>query len=138
MRRNCFFFCLLLLFAIPIFADVITPLSYYTLPLLIPIILLEAVLLFLLFRKWFVGVKWWKAALISVFANLASSAVGLAIPLYKNRTENMMWIGLAFVLSVFIEWVLYMPFIRQKYWALFGISAIANLASYILIIALAL
>ena len=120
-----------------LFADVITPLSYYTLPLLLPVILLEAALLWLLFKKWLERIRIWKALLIAIVSNLASSLVGLAIPIYKNRTENLMWLGVAFVLSVLIEWAIYVPFIRKKPGVLLGISAIVNLASYILILALA-
>jgi len=136
MRRSGLLLFLFLILPTLLFADVITPLSYYTLPLLIPVILLESAILWLLSRKWLGGIRYWKALVIAIVSNLASSLVGLAIPLYKNRTENLMWVGLAFVLSVLIEWGIYIPFIRQKPKVLLGISGIANMASYTLIIAL--
>ena len=98
MRRTLITATLIALLPAIVSADVITPLSYYTLPLLIPIILLETILFWLLAKKWLGGMKFLKILLIVALSNIASSLLGTVIPLYKNRFHNFLWIVTAFVL----------------------------------------
>jgi len=59
--------------------------------------------------------------------------LGTFIPLYRYTAENLMWIGLAFIFSVFIEWEIYIPFFRKvniKILDLLKISFVGNLITY--------
>jgi hypothetical protein len=116
-------------------ADIITPLSYYTIPLLIPIILAEAFVCFLLVRKFQRAekVSFWKILLSVATANVVSSFVGMLIPLYKDRMANLLWIGVALVLSILIEWAVLLIFLRRKLRPvdLLAISAVMNFVSYL-------
>jgi hypothetical protein len=122
-----------LLAPLPAFSDVITPFSYRTAPLLAPIILVEAVLFQLLSRKRFkTAVRFWKSLGVVALANLASSLAGIVVPTY--RRQNLLPVCVAFVLSVLIEWLVYLPFCRKsglRRKDLFKISAVVNLATYI-------
>ena len=137
MRRSLAIVLCLSALPVIVSADVITPLSYYTLPLLIPIILLETVLFWFLAKKFLGGMKFWKALLIVAISNVVSSLIGTLIPLYKNRFRNLMLIALAYVLSVFIEWGIYFLFLRRNPRTLLWISAVVNVASYVMLLALA-
>jgi hypothetical protein len=116
-------------------ADIITPLSYYTIPLLIPIILAEAIVCFLLVRKFQRAekVSFWKILLSVATANVVSSFVGMLIPLYKDRMANLLWIGVALVLSILIEWAVLLIFLRRRLRPvdLLAISAVMNFVSYL-------
>ena len=117
-------------------ADLITPLSTMTIPLIPFIILTEAFAFWLLANKVIkVPIGFWKLILITLVANIVTSLLGTFIPLYYRHTasENLMWIGVAFVFSVFIEWGIYIPFFRKvniKILDLLKISFVGNLITY--------
>ncbi len=95
-------------------ADIITPLSFMTIPLIPFIILIEAFVFWLLANKVIkVPIGFWKLILVTLVANIVTSLLGTFIPLYKSITENLMLVGVAFVFSVFIEWGIYIPFFRK-------------------------
>ena len=97
-----------------VMADIITPLSLYTIPLIPLIILIEACVLWVWATKFVkVHVGFWKSILVTSVANMATSLLGTFIPLYKHFGENLMWIGVAFAFSVLIEWRIYLPFFRR-------------------------
>jgi len=122
-------------------ADIIIPLSSVTIPLIPFIILIEAFVFWLLANKVIkVPIGFWKLILVTLVANLVTSLLGtfVFIPLYRNITENLIWIGIAFVFSVFIEWGVYIPFFRKvsiKIFDLLKISFVGNLISYAIILA---
>jgi len=67
-------------------------------------------------------------------ANLGTSLLGTFIPLYKYAGENLMWIVVAFVMSVLMEWLVYIPFLSEEKLnkkQLFVLSLGANLVTYI-------
>jgi len=115
-------------------ADLITPLSMMTIPLIPFIILIEAFAFWLLANKVIkVPIGFWKLILITLVANIVTSLLGTFIPLYRYTAENLMWIGVAFVFSVFIEWGIYIPFFRKvniKILDLLKISFVGNLITY--------
>ncbi len=118
-------------------ADIITPLSFMTIPLIPFIILIEAFVFWLLANKVIkVPIGFWKLILVTLVANIVTSLLGTFIPLYKSITENLMLVGVAFVFSVFIEWGIYIPFFRKvniKIFDLLKISFIGNLITYVII-----
>jgi len=117
-------------------ADLITPLSTRTIPLIPFIILIEAFAFWLLANKVIkVPIGFWKLILITLVANIVTSLLGTFIPIYYGYTgaENLMWIGVALVFSVFIEWGIYIPFFRKvniKILDLLKISFVGNLITY--------
>ncbi|MBM3233327.1 hypothetical protein FJZ18_04140 [Candidatus Pacearchaeota archaeon] len=137
MEKKFLFITLLAFLFIPklVSADIIIPLSFMTVPLIPFIILIEAFVFWLLVNKWIkVQTGFWKLILVVLVANLVTSLLGTFVPLYRYTAENLMWIGVAFVFSIFIEWGLYIPFFRKaniKIFDLLKISFIVNLATYI-------
>ena len=115
-------------------ANIITPLSSMTIPLIPFIILIEAFAFWLLANKVIkVPIGFWKLVLITLVANIVTSLLGNFIPLYRHTAENLMGIGVAFVFSVFIEWGIYIPFFRKvniKILDLLKISFVGNLITY--------
>jgi hypothetical protein len=115
-------------------ADVIVPLSTYTIPLIPFITLIEAFIFWVLAKKVIkVPIGFWKLILVTLVANIATSLLGTFIPLYKSATQNLMFIGIAFIFSVFIEWGIYILFFRKvniKILDLLQISFVVNLISY--------
>jgi hypothetical protein len=115
-------------------ADMITPLSVLTIPLIPFIILIEAFVFWLLANKVIkVPIDFWKLILVTLVANIVTSLLGTFIPLYRYTAENLMLIGIAFVFSVFIEWGIYIPFFRKvniKISDLLKISFVGNLVTY--------
>ena len=120
---------------VPAAADVITPLSYVTVPLLPVIIIVEALVFLLLSRKWLhVPVGFWKVLGVMAVANLVTSLLGTFVPIYRYAGENVFWIGVAFVLSVVVEWGVYIALFRElrtRRWGALILSVGANLATYV-------
>ncbi len=135
--QNKIILALLALFLLPqvVFADVITPLAYITLPAIPLIILAESLYLYFVLRKRLsFKNKGLKITLIVSLANLTTSLFGTFIPLYKYSAENLIWILVAYFLTVFIEWLIYLPFFRKENLTkgqLLKYSAWANLITYI-------
>jgi len=115
-------------------ADVIIPLSFFTIPLIPLIVIIEAVIFWEIANKNIkVPIGFWKLTLVTFIANIVTSLVGIIIPTYKYTSTNLILIGVAFALSVFIEWGIYIPFFRKvtiKIIDLLRISFFANLITY--------
>ena len=115
-------------------ADVIIPLSFLTIPLIPLIVIIEAVIFWEIANKNMkVPIGFWKLILVTFIANIVTSLLGIIIPTYKYTSTNLIWIGVAFALSVFIEWGIYIPFFRKvtiKIIDLLRISFLANLITY--------
>jgi len=73
---------------------------------------------------------------IVLMANLASSTAGSFFQFYKYRLENLITLGIAFVLSIIIEWLVYMIYFilqrRKKVVELLNICIIGNMATYLI------
>lgn len=73
---------------------------------------------------------------IVLVANLASSAAGSFFWIYKYQMENLITISIAFVLSIIIEWLVYIIYFliqrRKKVFELLNICIIGNLATYLM------
>jgi hypothetical protein len=73
---------------------------------------------------------------IVFLANLASSAAGSFFQFYKYRLENLITLGIAFVLSIIIEWLVYIIYFllqkRKKILELLNICIIGNVATYLI------
>jgi len=73
---------------------------------------------------------------IVTLANLASSAAGSFFHFYKYRLENLITLGIAFVLSIIIEWLVYIAYFilqkRKKVIELLNICIIGNVATYLI------
>lgn len=121
-----------------VLADVITPLSYMTIPLIPLIVLIEAFVFWLLVNKVIkVRIGFWKLILVALIANIVTSLLGTFIPLYRYAAGNLILIGVAFVFSVFIEWEIYIPFFRKvniKIFNLLKISFVGNLITYAILV----
>ena len=115
-----------------VFADIITPLSLVTIPLIPGIVLVEFIV-FWIARK----INKFDAKLYLLFvavfvANVTTSFMGTIFPLYKSAVQNTMFVGIAFILSVLVEWGIYELFFRKKINVLnlFLISLIGNMLTY--------
>jgi hypothetical protein len=73
---------------------------------------------------------------IVLVANLASSVTGFFFQFYKYRLENLITLSLAFVLSIIIEWLVYIIYFllqkRKKVFELLNICIIGNVATYLI------
>jgi hypothetical protein len=73
---------------------------------------------------------------IVLVANLASSVAGFFFQFYKYRLENLITLGIAFVLSIIIEWLVYIIYFifqrRKKVIELLNICIIGNVATYLI------
>jgi len=116
-------------------ADVITPLSYVTVPFLPVIILIEALVFLILARKWLrVAVGFRRVLRVMALANVVTSFAGTVVPLYRYVATNLAWIAAAFLASVLIEWVIYLPFFRRarlRKRSLLALALATNLATYV-------
>ncbi len=121
-----------------VLADVITPLSLYTMPIIPFIILIEACVLWVWADKFVkVHVGFWKSILVTSVANMATSLLGTFIPLYKFLDENLKWIGVAFAFSVLIEWGIYLPFFRRARMGtsdLLSAALVGNIITYAIVV----
>lgn len=143
-----------------VLADIMTPISQTSLPLFSTITLIEAFVFWLFINKIFkVKVGFWKSLLIIFVANIITSLIGTFIPYvpfghHASTVESTDYIlpsaplivqlifpfiawGLYFVLSVFIEWAVYIQFLKKtiaKKSDLLKISFVANFVTYALLI----
>ena len=71
-----------------------------------------------------------------LMANLASSVAGSFFQFYKYRLENLIILGIAFVLSILIEWLVYIIYFltqrKKKALELLNICIIGNVATYLM------
>lgn len=127
-----------------VLANVITPLSAYTIPLIPLIVLVEAVVFWLLASKVMkIKVGFWKIIWAVLTANIATSLLGTFIPFSLvlpyfpyGYNSDLIWIGIAFVLSVFVEWGIYIPFFKRiniNASNLIAISLAGNFITYALL-----
>ena len=137
--KNCLLFSILtyLLLLKVASADIALPLSFYTIPLIPVIVLIEVFIFWLVANKVKnISIGFWKLVLIIFIANIVTSLLGTFIPLYRFIIENLIWIGVAFILSVIIEWIIYLLFFRKssiRILDLLTISFFGNFFSYVLL-----
>jgi hypothetical protein len=116
-------------------ADILTPLSYFTVPLLPVIIIVEALVFLLASRKWLrVKIGFRRILIAMVVANFVTSLLGTFIPLYKYVVGNLLWIAIALFLSVIVEWAICIPFFRRfrlRRLSLLALCSMTNLATYV-------
>ena len=124
-------FCLIFTVEV-VSADVIFPLSFVTLPFF-PLILVIEVLVFVVYVKCILAKTGLdislKRAFLTVFtANLASSAVGLIFPtLHDSLTLTILS---ALLLSIIVEFFVYVMLLRIRKLELLKLSSLTNFASY--------
>lgn len=140
-----------------VLADMITPLSEVTFPLIPVITLIEAFIFWLFINKIFkVQVGFWKSLLITFVANIVTSLIGTFIPfenpfIYESHVVDALpptttgliiiisriaW-GIIFILTVLIEWVVYIIMLKKttaRKIDLLKISFVANFVTYALIL----
>ncbi|MBW6481405.1 MAG: hypothetical protein K0B37_18425 [Bacteroidales bacterium] len=140
MGNKCLFLIIFTILLSPHLAsaDVIVPLSSLTIPLIPLIVLIEAVIFWeIANKKIMVPIDFEKIILVTFIANIVTSLLGNFLPSCKYISENLIWIGVAFILSVFIEWGIYIPFFRKvaiKIIDLLIISFAGNLITYVIVI----
>lgn len=117
-------------------ADVILPFSFVTIPFYPLFLIVELILFWLLANRVFsIKVSFWKSLLIVAVANIVTSLMGTFIPSYRDFTGPILT---AFILSVIVEFGIYLLFFIKKDVKrinLFWISGLVNLVSYILLFA---
>jgi HEAT repeat protein len=101
---------------------------------------IEAVFFWLFAAKFFnCRINFWWILLVTFFANVAATFGSVVITfnvLYRIHAENLLIIGLTFVITVLIEWCVYLLLFHRKipgFTRLLKISFGANVISYILI-----
>jgi len=122
-----------LLFIPLISADIIMPIGWSMLDitLIIGIIVIETILFWLILNKNKVKVGPWKSLLIIAIANIITSTIGIMVPIYRTL---IYFILVVFILSVIIEWGVYLLFFLQNKnikVKLFLASVIVNVVSYL-------
>jgi len=122
-------------------ADLIVPLAYATVPLLPVVVVVEALVFLLASRKAFgVRIGLGRILIAMLVANVASSLLGVALPLSSYAAGNLIVIAIALLLSIVVEWVVCLPFFgrqRLRRSRLLVLCVLTNLSTY-LPIALAL
>jgi hypothetical protein len=123
-------FCLILIIGVAS-ADVIFPLTFVTLPFF-PFILVIEILVFVVYVRFVLAGKGIEISLKSVFlavftANLVSSAVGLIFPSHDSFAVTVLF---AFLLSIVVEFFVYIAFFRIRKLELLKLSFLTNFTSY--------
>jgi len=140
LKRNYFILSILAFLLLPevVSADVAWPLSIYTIPLIPVIVLIEALIFWSIANKVLkVRIGFWKIILVTLIANIITSLLGTLIPLSRFTVDNFIWIGVTFVFSVLIEWVIYILFFKKviiKNLDLLAISLAGNAITYALLV----
>ncbi len=129
----------LLFFPLLVSADLIIPFSIYTFSFFPYIILSETLVFWLLANKVIkVPIGIWRLLLITLVANLLTSFLGTFIPLHKvTRSDLRLVTAIAFLPTVLIEYLIYIPFLRKfkiTTLNLLYISFVVNLVSYTLLV----
>lgn len=139
-KKNYFVLSILVFLLLPevVSADVAWPLSIYTIPLIPVIVLIEALVFWLIANivlKDQIG--FWKIILVILIANIITSLLGTFIPLSRFTIDNFIWIGVTFLFSVLIEWVIYLQLFKKiiiKNLDLLAISFVGNAITYTLLV----
>lgn len=134
MKSKLLLIITLMLILLPkiVFADIITPLSMMTIPLIPGIVLLEFIVFWIARKIIKFDAKLYILFVAVFVANTVTSILGTVFPLYKSAAENMMAVAAAFVMSVLIEWAVYELFFRKKIKVLplFAVSLGGNIITY--------
>ncbi len=115
-------------------AIIVTPLSIMTLPILPVIVIIEIFIFWLSANKIYktkISLK--KITKIIVLSNIITLLLSTCFSIGHYPTVNVMSVGLAFVFAVFIEWHIYIWFLKKDhihYLSLLRISYYANLITY--------
>ena len=132
MKKLIFLVSFLLLLLPFISADVIVPFSLQTIFFFPFILVVEVIVFWLLSNKVFkINVNFWKSLLIILAANVVTSFIGTFI-LYDYL--NFVILLIAFILSVFVEFGVYLLFFikkKIKKISLLWISLVANFLTYL-------
>jgi len=138
MKRLLLGLALSLLLIPFISADLIVPVGWRILntTIIVGIIIIETILFWLLSIKFFkIKVGFWKSLLVVAIANIVISFIGYFVSMSFSINKLIYFILIAFILSVVIEWGIYLLFflnrknVKKK---LFYVSLIVNIVSYIL------
>jgi hypothetical protein len=140
IKKNYFVSSILVFLLLPevVSGDVAWPLSIYTIPLIPVIVLIEALVFWLIANivlKDQIG--FWKIILVILIANIITSLLGTFIPLSRFTIDNFIWIGVTFLFSVLIEWVIYLQLFKKiiiKNLDLLAISFVGNTITYTLLV----
>ena len=140
IKKNYFVLSILVFLLLPevVSADVAWPLSIYTIPLIPVIVLIEALVFWLIANKVLkVQIGFLKIILVTFIANIITSLLGTFIPLSIFTIDNFIWVGVTFLFSVLIEWVIYLLLFKKviiKNLELLAISLIGNVITYALLV----
>jgi len=107
--------------------SILTPLTLVIAILYIAIVLIDAFVIWMFTAK--AGVSFWKSLLGSLLANITTAVMGLFIGLNSNSKSNLIWFGIAIIVNILIEWLIYTPFFKKNNVSskrLFVISLISN------------
>ena len=78
-----------------------------------------------------------KIILVTLITNIITSLLGTFIPLSIFNIDNFIWIGVTFLFSVLIEWVIYLQLFKKiiiKNLDLLAISFVGNAITYTLLV----
>jgi|GEM_PF-1655780 hypothetical protein len=118
-----------------VFADLYLPLSFVTLPLFIPIVFLEAFIIWLyIIKRLKKRVTYNRAVGVSLCANSVTSLLGTFIPVEDIVSNRLIWLVFAYIGSIFVEWALFHFLLKKQSIAAtdqFILSSYANAASYL-------
>lgn len=126
-------------------ANIAAPFSEAIVLLFPLIVLVEGIVFWILAKKWLkVKLGFWKSVLLVLIANIATSLIGTAysVFMYDLYIEYSLFMLLAFIASVLIEWGIYIPIFKMKMLKtikisnkhLLLLSLYVNTASYLLMI----
>ena len=120
-------------------ADIeIFSLSVFLFPFLPGMFLIDAlVFYFLANRKFRLAVPLWKIFTLVLLANGFSAVIGYFIPVSHHKINSAMWALLFLIITVILEWALYLPFFQRKKVTsdhLLIISFTGNIITFLLIV----
>ncbi len=113
--------------------SILTPLTLIIAPFLIAGFFIETFIFWMFTGK--TGVGFWKSVVAVFTANATTAFMLFFISFNTNNETNLLWYSIAFALSVFVEWIVFIPFFYTKEthgFKLLLISFIANLITFIL------
>lgn len=91
---------------------VLTSLTLIITFLYIAIVLIDAFVIWMFTGK--TGVSFLKSFVGALLANITTAVLGFFIGLGSDSKINLIWFGIAIIVNIFIEWLIYIPFFQKN------------------------
>lgn len=115
--------------------SILTPITLIIALLYIAIILIDAFVIWMFTAK--SGVSFWKSLLGAFLGDLLIAVFGFFIGFNSNNKLNLLWFVIAFIISIFVKWAIYIPVFKKNEVSAKRLLVISLVSSFIVYIVLA-